>query len=204
MLKRLQKQTLLLAQRARRHYDAAVFDSYAFHNLSHTERVVNQVERFVDVYQIDAVDACYLTAAAWLHDVGYDKGAAGHEERSRQLAMLWCDEIDYPADGRAIIGDIILSTQLPQMPSSLLQCCICDADLEHLYQGDYFTVVEYLKEEWAASDVADQKKDDYLNRQIEFLSQHTFKTDYAQYHYQRLKDEILSALAHQSKQHANE
>src|SRR5215213_11217141 len=60
---------------------------YVFHNLEHTEDVVEASSYMADHYKLNEDDRLVLMLAAWFHDTGYTKGeAAGHEEESVRIA----------------------------------------------------------------------------------------------------------------------
>ena len=68
-------------------YQHKVKPEFVFHNLEHTEDVVEACAHMADHYQLHEEDRLVLMLAAWLHDIGYVAGnAEGHEEVSKQLA----------------------------------------------------------------------------------------------------------------------
>ena len=63
-----------------------------FHNLEHTEDVVEASSRMADYYQLEEEDRLVLLLAAWFHDVGYSAGKAeGHEDVSIEMARQFLE-----------------------------------------------------------------------------------------------------------------
>lgn len=180
--------------KAKAFLEKEIGNGYVFHNINHTSRVAQQVLQFSKAYHLNIREQNALVLAAWLHDTGYLKGPKDHEYRSKQLASSWMNERFFPEEDIILVCELIMSTQISQNPKTLLECCICDADLEHLYRGDYFATTLNLISEWKwllnknTSDLA------FLDIQINFLESHTFKTDYARHHYRKNKDYNLSQL----------
>ena len=57
-----------------------------FHNLAHTESVVQRVHEIASHYQLPDKELLELTIAAWFHDTGHlVADPAGHEEKSVAL-----------------------------------------------------------------------------------------------------------------------
>ena len=59
---------------------------YTYHNLSHTQRVVESSKELIESEKINENDAEDLLIAAWFHDTGYIKGVEKHEEQSVGIA----------------------------------------------------------------------------------------------------------------------
>lgn len=53
---------------------------FVYHNLAHTQRVVEKVQDFIESLKLSEIDAESLLLAAWFHDAGFVKGAEKHEQ----------------------------------------------------------------------------------------------------------------------------
>ena len=65
---------------------------FFYHNLSHTQRVVNATKELIVGENISEIDANILLLAAWFHDVGYTKGVDNHEEASVRIVTNFLQE----------------------------------------------------------------------------------------------------------------
>lgn len=154
---------------------------FVFHNLEHTEDVVEACSHMADYYQLSEDDRLVLMLAAWFHDVGYSAGhAEGHEEVSVQLATQFLEnrQIDETIIHR--VTSCIRATRMPQSPVSLVEKILCDGDLFHLSTGDFKARNQLLKQE--REYLLGQKIDkrEWRKSNIQFLGQHKYFTDYGQ------------------------
>ncbi|HEX2534253.1 MAG TPA: HD domain-containing protein, partial [Chitinophagaceae bacterium] len=63
---------------------------FVFHNLEHTEDVVEACSYMADHYKLGPEDRLVLMLAAWFHDTGYASGTgAGHEGESIRHATTF-------------------------------------------------------------------------------------------------------------------
>ena len=51
---------------------------YLYHNLRHTQRVVQSTEEIAEHYGLDGAKRERLMLAAWFHDTGYTESAEKH------------------------------------------------------------------------------------------------------------------------------
>src|SRR5829696_3225341 len=111
---------------------------FVFHNLEHTEDVVEASSHMADYYQLHEDDRLVLMLAAWFHDTGYSSGKAeGHEEASVQLAMQFLQARHTDDTIIQRVTSCIQSTRMPQSPVSQVEKILCDADLHHLATDDF-------------------------------------------------------------------
>ena len=64
-------------------------NNYVYHNLSHTQRVVEKTNEFIEALKIEGESAENLLVASWFHDVGYTKGKENHEEESIRVLLIF-------------------------------------------------------------------------------------------------------------------
>ena len=154
---------------------------FVFHNMEHTEDVVEACSHMADYYQLNEEDRLVLMLSAWFHDVGYSGGQAeGHEELSVQMATQFLQTRQ--VDGAIIqrIASCIQATRMPQSPVSLIEKILCDADLFHLSTEDFKARNSLLKQE--RENLLGHKidKKEWRKNNIQFLSEHKYYTDYGQ------------------------
>ena len=77
---------------------------YLFHNLSHTQQIVNSIKELIIGEKITEVEANILFFAAWFHDVGSIYRKENHIEASVNIATTFFEE--YNIDN-VIIDDVV-------------------------------------------------------------------------------------------------
>lgn len=175
------KEQLLAAART---YVTDVFQhrvkpEFVFHNLEHTEDVVEACSHMADFYQLHEEDRFVLMLAAWFHDAGYSSGQAeGHEDVSVQIATQFLQ--NRHADETLIqrVASCIQATRMPQSPVSLIEKILCDADLHHLATEDFKARSQLLKQE--RENLLGHKidKKEWRKSNHQFLEQHNYFTEY--------------------------
>ena len=66
--------------------------NYMYHNLAHTQRVVEKTNELSENLNIAKTDAENLEIAAWFHDTGFTKTIDGHENESVKIARAFLSE----------------------------------------------------------------------------------------------------------------
>ena len=61
--------------------------SFTYHNISHTQRVVESVKILAELSKIDEDKTNLLLVAAWLHDIGFTKNGKNHEEEVQYIRL---------------------------------------------------------------------------------------------------------------------
>ena len=167
----------------------------AFHNLEHTQFVVDSAEKICKLEMLSDSETEIVLIAAWFHDLGYKEGRDQHEQRGAELAVEFLKSKGYPTDKTEQVKGCILATRMPQHPVTLSQKIICDADLAGLGVDSYFERAEQLRLEWNEMDELMQYDDrQWLKYEIDFLSNHKYHTTGAEkiFGSQKLKNlEIL-------------
>ena len=152
---------------------------FVFHNLEHTEDVVEACSYMADYYKLTDEDRFVLMVSAWFHDTGYSKGeAAGHEEESVKIATQFLHQ--HSADATVIqrVSSAIQATRMPQSPISQVEKILCDGDLYHLATEDFKPRNQLLKQEQEFLLGHKISKKDWRKNNIKFLEGHKYFTDY--------------------------
>lgn len=153
---------------------------FVFHNLEHTEDVVEACSHMADYYQLQEDDRLVLMLAAWFHDTGYASGAEEHEETSAQMATQFLQGRNVNDTIIQRVASSILATRMPQSPVSLVEKILCDADLHHLATEDFKARNQLLKQE--RENLLGHKidKKEWRKSNARFLMQHHYFTEYGQ------------------------
>ncbi|OOQ59818.1 hypothetical protein BC343_06640 [Mucilaginibacter pedocola] len=164
-----------------------------YHCLAHTQDVVRSARQIGVAEGIGEYDMKLLLTAAYYHDAGFLKGAAGHEEESCRMAEEALPGFGYSADDIKQVCGMIMATQIPQNPQNLLEQIIADADLDYLGRDDFFTIGNTLFDELAFFGVI-KTEDEWNALQVRFLEKHHFFTYTAITSRQQKKEENLELV----------
>jgi predicted metal-dependent HD superfamily phosphohydrolase len=151
-----------------------------YHNLPHTQSVVDATRLLVARHELSADDAEALELAAWFHDTGFTQTYEGHEEAGILIAREFLQSVGYEADKLATVERLILATKAGHEPQNLLEKIICDADLSNLGRADYLALLSGLRHEWEVfrQETYSNKKWYQLNYQ--FVNNHQYHTAIAE------------------------
>ena len=146
-----------------------------YHDVRHTIDVVNQAELIGIGEGVDDESILLLKTAALFHDLGHVIGYDNHEYFGTQIAQEMLPKYKYSEDQIDLICEIIMATQMPPQPKTLLQKIICDSDLDYLGRRDFIGVSDTLYKE-----LKEQNKigslNDWNKLQVKFLEIHQFYT----------------------------
>ena len=100
------------------------------------------------------------------------------------------------------VKSCILSTKYPQHPGSLLEQVLCDADLLHLGQKDFFDKSALIREEWSLTRQVNYTDEEWHALNLDFISKHVYHTSYCKKTYDKRKNKnilFIAALQKESK-----
>lgn len=169
--------------------------SFLYHNLTHTQRVVEKAKELATLAGLNDSDKKILTLATWLHDTGYTANINKHEEESVHISKAFlssqkCSEKDIDA-----VCDLILATKMDHVPKNQLEKIIRDADCAHIGSKSYLEVTELLRKEWELTCNKTLTESEWLDENINFLTtKHRFYTPEAADAWEARKGKNISAL----------
>jgi uncharacterized protein len=147
-----------------------------YHCVEHTLDVLEATRRLADSENADPHTRMLVETAALYHDAGMMVQYADHESASVELARQVLPGFDYSASETEQVAGIILVTKLPQRPCNLGEQIICDADLDYLGRDDFFMNSFKLRREWQVYGVRDTTLSEWMDIQVDFLSEHQYFT----------------------------
>ncbi len=169
--------------------------SFTYHNIPHTQRVVESATELADLAGIEETDKNLLLIAAWLHDTGYTKSIDKHEEESVAIAKEFLKEHKCSESDIKTICDLILITKMEATPSNQLENIIRDADASHIGSKNYLEISELLRKEWEIQCDKTYSEIEWLDENINFLStKHRFHSTEASSIWEKRKGKNLSEL----------
>lgn len=155
-------------------------ERFIYHNLDHTEQVVENVVNIANHYQLSDQDFFIVVAASWFHDIGYLFDCGRHEAKGVDLAVAFLKENNVDTDVIAKVKGCILATMMPQRPEGLLQQIVCDADLFHLGSSSFKERNKLMRKEVEAFSNHKIDKADWNKKTISLFRAHHFHTEYCQ------------------------
>lgn len=164
-------------------YITNYFDNHAdatliYHDIEHTNRVVQQAGNIADHYQLNDEDYFTVIAAAWFHDIGYFIDKHNHEENGARMAAEHLTHLGVREGIIEKVKGCILATKMPQHAEGLLQQIVCDADLYHLGTPQFAERSKLLKKEIEAIKGIEVDKKTWREKNIEMLRSHQYYTDF--------------------------
>lgn len=168
---------------------------YVYHDFAHTQRVVNAAKELAVAEQLDDVDQEDLLLAAWFHDAGYTQCGEGHEKQSGEIAYAFLREKGMEEPRAQRIANLILVTERHAVPTTAVERCLRDADYIHLTLPNYLFYCQLLRDELQKTCNLEVSEAEWCQGNIDFFSrEHRFYTEYAQQHWQPLKEANLKEL----------
>lgn len=162
-----------------------------YHDITHTVGVVEVASKIGEAEKLTSDQIEILKIAAWFHDIGYFDNPNDHEEESCKIAEEFLSARDYPTEKIEKIKACICATKMPHHPNDLLEEILCDADLHHLGSKDFENRNELYRIELEKTTGVTIKEFDWLQNNIDFLTEHKFFTRYALDNYEEQKTENL-------------
>lgn len=156
------------------------FSNRPFHNLSHTQDVVEAVVEIGKRTDITEDELESALIAAWLHDIGYLDGSGDHERKAADKVRELMNGWGAPHRKVLEVSEAILATKVPQQPKSLVSKVVCDADLFHLSSPLCAEKSEQLREEWRLTEKRSLVDQEWLQQNLKFLEDHRYHTPYGQ------------------------
>lgn len=149
-----------------------------YHGIEHTLDVLNVCEQYIRRLNLGEEERSLLRIGAIVHDMGFLRGSANHEEIGAGMASDLMLELGMKNFQIEEVRGLVLCTKIPQTPKNELQKIICDADLDYLGRDDYPEISQRLYDEFKFMKVIQTDKD-WKNLQINFLTAHYFHTPFA-------------------------
>lgn len=164
-----------------------------YHSPEHTEYVL---EKSIFLAQQEGVtnrELFLIKVAALYHDLGFVKGREEHEKKSCEVASTELPEFGISPEEVQKICNMIMATQIPQNPQSLLENILADADLEYLGTDRFHEISEKLYQE-LLHDQPELTRQQWNEIQVQFLSSHTYHTGYCKKNLEAVKARHLADL----------
>ncbi|WP_299117698.1 Pycsar system effector family protein [uncultured Winogradskyella sp.] len=167
---------------------------FVYHNLAHTQRVVNRVTELTEESKLTDTEKHQLVIAAWFHDTGFTKTIKGHETESVKIATSFLKDHNASEEDIKAITKVILATEMTYKPKTEIEGLIRDADSSHVSSKNYNNYTSLLRKEWELTLDKKVTKQDWIDENIKFLTSHTFYSATATKKWEGRKGKNLASL----------
>tara|TARA_R110002051_G_scaffold115026_1_gene188037 strand:- start:36945 stop:38156 length:1212 start_codon:yes stop_codon:yes gene_type:complete len=174
--------------------------SYLYHNLRHTQRVVESVKELIEGEHINETESNLLLVAAWFHDLGYTVAYDDHEKHSCDLARGFLTESKSKTEFIDQVCNLIMATVKDYNPKNTLEKIMRDADSSHFAFKNFITTSDLLREELLSLGIQNSSATKWREENISLLrTKHRFYTNYAIENWQNGKDKNIKKLIKATK-----
>ena len=182
------------------HLNEKLDRSFVYHNLAHTQRVVEKTKEIIEELELKESEASDLLLAAWFHDTGYSQVIDDHEEKGVAIAKEFLKKNKAPAKTIKNVSNLILATKMGYEPKDELEKIICDADCSHIGSKNFAELTELLRKEWELAKNRKLTENEWLEENIDFMTnKHRFYSDVASAAWDKQKGKNLAQLLKSQK-----
>jgi len=169
-------------------------ENLSYHGLHHTRDVLAALDIYLVEENItNERDQTLLKTGALLHDCGFTIAYQNHEENGVKIARATLGDFGYANEEIEIISNMILATKVPQLPKTHLEQILCDCDLDYLGREDFERISQSLYAEWKSYQMV-QHPEEFEIKQIRFMENHSYFTEFARKNRAPIKEKTLALL----------
>ncbi len=173
---------------------------FKYHNLDHTLEVANAAEEILSEMDFSEEEKEIVMVSAWFHDAGYSKNYFNHEADSKKLAKEFLKKQGWDKGKIKQVEECIEATRFPHKPKDKLSEVLCDADMSHLRDSDYFKKSDNLRQELSIINKVNVKKSFFCERTLAFMGDQHYYTDYAKQNFEPGKKKNWILMQEQVKE----
>lgn len=177
-----------------------VKSSLVYHSVEHTRSVVSAFEEIGNAMNLSDKEMELGIIAAWFHDTGYSRKCAKHEFESIDIFDENMVKGDFTAEEVTLIHKLILSTKMPQKPSTALEEVLCDSDLHHLGTDSFYDLSKLLRREIESVTENEIGKEKWNRDSYYFIRDHNFFTSYAKEKFGAKQEENAKLIRTKTKE----
>lgn len=167
---------------------------YCYHNISHATNVVRVANDIASGMKLPNHQRNILLTACWFHDIGYIWKIEGHEESGANVAVAFLEDNEVDLEDIEAVKACILATKYPPEPGNLLEQIICDADLSHLGEKEFFDKTALVREEWRLTREQNFTDAEWHALNLQFMEKHNYHTIYCRKQYDKRKRKNIKQI----------
>jgi len=169
-------------------------DNITFHTIDHAKYVVDSAIYIGKNSGLSDEELNIVKLCAWFHDVGWVINPYNHEEEGAKIVNDFLASKGIEGDVITIVKESIIATKVPQQPKNIIAKVLCDADLMHLSEEDYFDRIQLMRQEWTNLSGEKFGKRKFHSKSVKFFNAHNYHTDFAKKELQPKKEKNLEHL----------
>ena len=146
-----------------------------YHNIKHTIDVTTEVELIGWAEGVSEEDILLLKLAALFHDAGHTISYKDHEHYGTVMAREKLASYDFTKEQIDTVCRLIMSTKMPPQPKDILECIMCDSDLDYLGRTDFIPVSNALYKELKDHGMI-ESWEAWNKMQLKFIGKHQYFT----------------------------
>jgi len=170
-------------------------DRLFFHNLAHTGRLLESVNRMNDHFGLDDKNYFIVCAALWLYDLELISSGNGQIQNTT-LSDGLLDSLEVNAAEKSEITSCILAANGSRQPVTLNEKIVCDAVFYYLGSPYFFEYNKLRRKETEAMTGEKIRGVVWRSRTVSLLQNHQFQTSFCQELLNKTKEENLLAISH--------
>ena len=182
-----------LSARAMQLYVDKADDRLFYHNLAHTGRLLESVNRMNDHFKLDDKNYFIVCAALWLYDLEQISSENG-EMKTTSLSDSLLDSLEMNDAEKEEIKNCILAAKGLRQPVTLNEKIVCDAVSFYLGSPYFFEYNKLRRKEAEAVTSEKIKGAVWRSRTVSLLQNHRFQTSFCQDLLNKTKEENLKAI----------
>ena len=182
-----------LSARAIQLYVDKADDRLFYHNLAHTGRLLESMNRMNDHFKLDDKNYFIVCATLWLYDLD-QISSYNAEIKTTTVSDDLLESLEMNEPEREEIKNCILATKGLRPPATLNEKIVCDAVSFDL-GSPYFSEYNKLRRKEAEAMTSEKIKGGvWRSRTVSLLQNHQFQTSFCQDLLNKTKEENLKAL----------
>ncbi|MCD4791002.1 MAG: DUF5706 domain-containing protein [Bacteroidales bacterium] len=169
-------------------------DTIEYHSIDHVKYVVDSSEFIGKRCGLSEDEINIVKLCAWFHDIGFIITPENNEKVCAKIATEFLTSKGIDDSIITQVKNCILATCIPQQPKDLISRVLCDADLKHLSEDNYFEWIENLRKELINISGEKISKRKFHSMSVKFFQRHEYHTDFAKKKLQPKKEKNLQLL----------
>ncbi len=165
-------------QSIREHFKNPTMEQLHYHNIEHTEIVVERVIQALHKQEMRDEEKNNVIIAAWFHDVGYLYDYDNHEEKSIELCTEFLRKKQIDENRINEICKMINSTKFQVIPRNEKEALLKDIDIAYALYTNFNSKGDLLKKEKEIKLNKQIDDAEWTNSQITFLNEIRFYSSY--------------------------
>lgn len=152
-------------------------EKLSYHSSGHTLYVLEKAIYIAGKTGVSKKELFLIKLAALYHDIGFINGIENHEKESCKIAKKSLSKFGISKKDIDKILGMIMATQIPQSPKTVLEKIVADADLEYLATSNFKPFADLLFQEKKHQEKK-LTRSKWNKIQIAFIKTHHYHTDY--------------------------